>query len=377
MNLGLSLLILKNNYFKSLLLCKIPSVLKDKMTITTDWTLKNLSINQLDELSSTFNWFPGDLPEFDRNSIEKDGIRLPLLVQSLDDSKFKLIDGFKRITWFKSVQRKSAKEFQQEKLPCLIIPAIVSIRDVAKIRLDTISSDYKRFSGIHLCRVLNILSEAGFSKNEIAFEVFPILGLVSSMRLAGQLLDLQKKLMKSEQHAESFLPKNMMSMVYEDLIPLLKFSSSDFWYVVRLAEKIEVKGKKWRNMLLVLDEVIRLRETTAVEIFRYPEIQKIIEDANIQGPVRYRLLKQQLESLRYPELSNMLKRFNQKNKNLKLSERTILENDPYFENDDLTLKIKFSSVDELRDHLMNLSDSVNSENLINSWNDLFAILREK
>jgi len=27
--------------------------------------------------------------------------------------------------------------------------------------------------------------------------------------------------------------------------------------------------------------------------------------------------------------------------------------------------------------LMNLSDTVNSENLINAWNDLFAILREE
>jgi len=26
---------------------------------------------------------------------------------------------------------------------------------------------------------------------------------------------------------------------------------------------------------------------------------------------------------------------------------------------------------------MNLSDTVNSENLINAWNDLFAILREE
>ena len=55
----------------------------------------------------------------------------------------------------------------------------------------------------------------------------------------------------------------------------------------------------------------------------------------------------------------------------------ILESDQYFENDELAMKIKFNSVDELREHLMNLSDTVNSENLINAWNDLFAILREE
>jgi len=222
-----------------------------------------------------------------------------------------------------------------------------------------------------------MLSEAGFSKNEIAFQVFPSLGLISSVRLAGQLLDLQKKLVTSELHAESLLPESIMIMGYEDLLPLLKFSSSDFPSVVRLAEKMEVKGKKWRNMLQVLDEVIRLRQTTAVEILQYFEIQKILEDSNLQGPVRYRLLKQQLDTLRYPELSKMRKRFDQTCKSLKLPERLTLESDQYFENDELALKIKFRSVDELREHLMNLSDTVDSENLINAWNDLFAILREE
>ena len=304
----------------------------------------------------------------------KDGISLPLLVQSMGDSKFKLIDGFKRLRWLKSAQGGSVEAYQQEQLPCLIIPAFVSLRDVVNIRLETLSADQNSFSGIHLCRVLNLLSKAGFSKNEIAFQVFPSLGLVSSVWLAGQLLDLQKKLVTYELHAESLLPESMMSMGYEDLLPLLKFSSSDFPFVVRLAEKMEVKGKKWCNLLQVLDEVARLQQTTADEILQYPEIQKILEDSNLQGPVRYRLLKQQLDALRYPELSKMRKRFDQTCKSLKLPERLTLESDQYFENDELALKIKFRSVDELREHLMNLSDTVNSENLINAWNDLFAIL---
>ena len=347
------------------------------MTITINWELKNLSVSQIDDLSSTFNWFPGDLTECDRESIENDGIRLPLLVQSVEDSKFRLIDGFKRLSWFKYVQGEAANEYQHEKLLCLIIPAFVSLRDLAKIRLHTLNLDHNSFSGVYFCRVLNMLSEAGFTKNEIAFQVFPIFGMVSSMRLAGQLLDLQKKLLASEKNSELLLPESIMNMVYEDLLPLLKFSISDFRFVMGLAVKMGIKGKKWRNLLQVLDEVTRLQETTAVEILHYPEIQKIMANSNIQGPVFYRLLKQQLESLRYPVLSKMRKKFDQKSKSLKLSERIILENDHYFEKDELFLKIKFNSVGELREHLINLSDLVNSDNQIKTWNDLFAILREK
>ena len=377
MYLDRSLLILKNHNFNSLFLCKIPSVLKYKMKIKTSWVFKNISINHIDDLSSIFNWFPGDLPEYDRNSIDQEGIRLPLLVQSVDDSKFRLIDGFKRLNWIKHVQGKSTEEYQETQIPCLIIPAFFSYRDVIKIRLDTFYADQNSFSGIQLCKVLDLLSEEGFSKNEIAFDVFPSLGMISSVHLVGQLIDLQKKLGTSEQQTESILPEYLKIMGYEDLLPLLKFTSSDFLHVLSLAEIMKVKGKKWRKMLQTFEEVIRLRETTAAKILNYPEIKKIMENSNIQGPVRYRLLKQQLDALRYPELSKMRKRFDQNIKILKLHKGMNLECDQYFENDELALKIKFRSIDELRDHLVNLSDSVNSLNLINAWTDLFDILRGK
>ena len=73
----------------------------------------------------------------------------------------------------------------------------------------------------------------------------------------------------------------------------------------------------------------------------------------------------------------MRKRFDQNSKSLKLHNGMNLEYDHNFENEELALKIKFRSVDELRDHLMYLSNSVNSVNLINAWTDLFAILRGK
>ena len=346
------------------------------MKINTDWIFKNLSISQLDYFNNTFNWFPGGLPECYRSSIEEDGIRLPLLVQSMEGSKFKLIDGFKRLSWLKSMQGESVEEYQQEQLPCLIIPKLVCFRDVTKIRMDTLSIDKTSFSGIHLCKVLNMLYEEGFSKNEIAFRIFPSLGLISSVRLVGQLMDLHKKLVKYELNAETLFPESMMTMGHEDLLPLLKFSSSDFPSILRISEKIKVKGKKWRNLLQVMDEEIRLRQTTAVKLLQYPEIQKILEDSNLQGPVRYRLLKQKLENMRFPELSKMRKRFDQKSKSLKLPERISLESDLYFEKDELALKMKFSSLDELRGHLIDLSDKVNSEKLKQSWNHLFDILTE-
>jgi hypothetical protein len=55
----------------------------------------------------------------------------------------------------------------------------------------------------------------------------------------------------------------------------------------------------------------------------------------------------------------------------------MLECDQYFENEELFLTLKIRSTDELREHLRNLSETLNSENRINAWNDLFAVLREE
>jgi hypothetical protein len=197
--------------------------------------------------------------------------------------------------------------------------------------------------------------------------------------LVRQLLDLVEKLAELEQHQQFPLPDSIMRLGCEDILPLLKFSQKEISSVVALVERMEVSGKKWRNLLQVLDEVSRLRETSASEILALPEIQKILMDSNLQGPVRYRLLKQLLDSWRYPELSDLRQKFKQGRKRLKLAPRMTLESDQFFENDDLTLTLKIRSFEELRKHLKYLGSGateLTTENTEELWNDLFAVLQE-
>ena len=171
-----------------------------------------------------------------------------------------------------------------------------------------------------------------------------------------------------------------MSLGCEDLLPLLKFSQNDFATVVGLAEKMEVSGKKWRNLLQVLDEVCRLKQTSAVEVLKFPEILEIFGRSSLQAPVRYRLLKQQLDSWRYPELSDLRQRFEQGRQRLKLTPRMSLESEAFFENDDLTLTLKIRSYEELLRHLKYLehgAHELTAEKSEELWNDLFAVLLEE
>ena len=349
------------------------------MKIKTDWDFSTLATNQIETDETPFDWFQGALTENDLNSIKQSGVLLPLVVQAVPNSKYLLVDGFKRLRWLTNALELSGQKKIPAKFTCLVLPESMQLRDVAKIRLETLPVAENNFQGMQVCRLLKNLLETGFSRDEIVSDVLPKLGLKSSKRLFRQLLELAEKLAEFELHQQFQLPAAIMGFGCEDLLPLLKFSQSEFPVVIELAEKMEVSGKKWRNLLQLLDEVCRLKEMSPTEVLKIPEIMEIFGRSSLQAPARYRLLKQQLDLLRFPELSDLQQKFEQAKKSLKFAPRMTLESDQFFENDDLTLTLKIRSFEELRKHLKYLGSGateLTTENTEELWNDLFAVLQE-
>ena len=343
------------------------------MKKTPAWDLLTLTVCRIDPAETRFNWFPGNLSEEDGKSLEQNGILIPILLQAVPGKKYRIIDGFKRISWLTSNNTASDQKQQETPIPCFILPESMPEREVTNIRLETLSTSSGNFSGIQIGRVLKQLQDSDFTTEEIADQVLPRLGLKPSVRLVRQLLDLKIVLETIE------LPESLLRLESEELLPLLKFSRTALPDVAAFCSRMEVGGKKLRNLLQVLDEVSRLKEMSADEVLKLPEIMKITGRSSLQAPVRYRLLKQQLDTWRYPELSELRKRFEQGRQRLNLSQRITLESDPYFENDDLTLSLKIRSVQELRRHLKDLANGVpdiQEENSEDVWKELFALLQE-
>jgi len=69
------------------------------MKITPAWSFSNLTFSQIEAGDTLFDWFPGVLSVSLQNSLEQNGIQLPLLVQAIQHSKYRLVDGFKRFSW--------------------------------------------------------------------------------------------------------------------------------------------------------------------------------------------------------------------------------------------------------------------------------------
>ena len=343
------------------------------MEKTPTWDFLTVTVCRIDPTETCFNWFTGNLSEEDLKSLEQNGILIPILLQVVPGKKYRIIDGFKRISWLTSNNTVSDQKQQETPIPCFILPESMPEREATNIRLETLSTSSGNFSGIQIGRVLKQFQDSDFTTEEIAAQVLPRLGLKPSARLVRQLLDLHNVLKTMT------LPESLLQLGSEDLLPLLKFSQSALPDLAALSERMEVGGKKWRNLLQVLDEVSRLREMSADEVLKLPEILEIIGRSSLQAPLRYRLLKQQLDTWRYPELSDLRQRFEQGRQRLNLSPRITLESDPYFENDDLTLSFKISSVQELRKNLKVLANTVpdiQEENSEDIWKELFALLQE-
>ena len=343
------------------------------MKKTPAWDLLTLTVCRIDPAETRFNWFPGNLSEEDGKSLEQNGILIPILLQAVPGKKYRIIDGFKRISWLTSNNTASDQKQQETPIPCFILPESMPEREATNIRLETLSTSSGNFSGIQIGRLLTQFQDSDFTTEEIADQVLPKLGLKPSVRLVRQLLDLKFVLETIE------LPESLLRLESEELLPLLKFSRTALPDVAAFCARMEVGGKKLRNLLQVLDEVSRLKEMSADEVLKLPEIMKITGRSSLQAPVRYRLLKQQLDTWRYPELSELRKRFEQGRQRLNLSQRITLESDPYFENDDLTLSLKIRSVQELRKHLKDLANGVpdiQEENSEDVWKELFALLQE-
>ncbi|MBC8258597.1 MAG: hypothetical protein H8E38_06235 [SAR324 cluster bacterium] len=344
------------------------------MKIQPEWEFSTLHLDQIELKDLQYNWFPRVLTTAVRDSLQQNGVLYPLLVQAVPGKKYRVIDGFKRISWLANNGPTSLQNKEKISIPCVIISESMPEREVVYVRLETLNTSSSNYSGVHVGRILKQLHDLDFSNAEIAAQVFPKFGLKPSVRLVRQLLDLNIVLKTMT------LQKALLNLGCEDLLPLLKFSQSVLPDVTALCTRMEVTGKKWRNLLQLLDEVSRLLQISVAEVLKLPEILEILGRSSLQSPVRYRLLKQQLETLRYPELSAMRKRFEQRLQRLNLAPRITLESDPYFENDDLTLSLKIRSVQELRKHLKLLGGTLadlDADKSADLWEELFAVISEK
>ena len=299
------------------------------------------------------DWFPEQASARQKSSLIKHGVLQPLSIVSCETSgKFQIIDGFKRFRAMKELCP-NQKKLQY---PCVILPSTLPTVALAELRLSMLSSLHN-LKGVEVCRILLHLKLLGFSEQKLAEQILPEFQLKASLHRVKQYLDLGEQL-KSESFSES-----LSTLTAEDLLPMLRFSKNDFSHLLKLSHCFSVGGKKWKGLLQLLYEVCRLRECTLEELLNLPEVTDILNRAKLQGPVRYRILKQQLEHWRYPEWSMLRDAFEKQHQKLRLPHEIHIHGDDSFEQEHLSLSFKATSTESLKQQWATLWSEKREQNL--------------
>lgn len=310
----------------------------------------------------SLEWLGETRDEPEQETLLKFGELTPLVVQSQPEQRFRLVDGYQRRRAMQ-VQQKT----KQAAVVCHVLPENLPWREVLLFRLQLQpASKRMELSGNQACRLVRKMHQAGLNVKELSQEVLPCLGEKASARLANRMLQLAKLL---EPHP---LPESLQRMSVADLLLLLKFPGHLLPEVVELCRKMTLGSNKWKTLLQLLDEVSKFREADVRTILGSPEIRALLDHQELQGPVLYRKLKQQLEHWRYPELWGQRSRYAEILAQLQLPPGIEIEADPYFESDELTLRIQAGSCKELKRRINELE--LNRKDAV--WRGIFQIARE-
>ncbi len=326
--------------------------------IDLKWSFRDIPLDWIIVKDSPYDWKITQADQLLQQSLEMNGILMPLIVQEIGNQQFYLVDGFKRMSIIPCSRIKTSTLFH-----CLVIAPDVSFRELILWRLET-EAEQHSFKGLEICRILKLLYEEGFEESQLTKQVLPRLGLKPSRKITLDLLKLAEILDLEERAC-------LENYTAEDLLPLMKFSGAEIRLLVRHLKDIELGGNKWKSLLQLIREVSRLRGWTLVHMMESPEIVRIIQEERMQSPLRFRMLKQKLESWRFPELTASQKEFEHCLQQLQIPARTSVHYDPFFEKDDMLLKLQVGSLEELTGQLRALQLSAMQHT---EWEKMFQLV---
>lgn len=263
-----------------------------------------------------------------------------------NEGKYRIVCGHRRI--------RLAKELGLEDIPARVLD--VQLDAAACLKMNILDNlDHRRSSDIEKGLILNKLSEAGVSDDDLINAFLPLLDLESSKKLIDDFK-------KTSQFSAS-----LNLLLHEMKIPIRVFSVFFDWNAAdrdaaeRPLAALRLGVNKWREFLELVDETARCDGAAPADILERGEILSIMENNEIPQNKKYDSLCQVLRKWRYPALSDLQRRFLLALDKLDLDPRTKIRASKFFENDEIKIELKFSRQKELLAQLEKLSTAAGSE----------------
>ena len=286
----------------------------------------------------------GAMPPFLETSIREIGVTHPLLLASQNDG-YRIVSGHRRF--------RIACHLKFPDLPARILN---TMDDASILETNLIeNSAHRQYSDIEKGLIVRKLRDAGVLEGRTLSRLMPFLGLEQSRKLYKDFLQVGS------------LTPGLSLLLHELNVPLRVFSVCFGWdiqsrgVVEALFAVLRPGINKWRDFLELVDETARREDIQVADLLLRPEISSIQKSDNLSAHEKYDRIFQVIYQWRYPLLWDLKKKVILTLDQLKLDDKIKIRTSENFENGELKVEFKFTTQEEFKRYVEQLSGVSGSE----------------
>jgi ParB/RepB/Spo0J family partition protein len=297
--------------------------------------LKKIGIDTIDSRDHFFCMAFHPNLDFLRRSIGQVGLLQPIIVrEKLGGSCCQVVCGFKRLTACEQLGLKEIEAFSYRE------SALGDLEGFHMALHENLTT--RGLNLIEKSMVIDkLIHQFGVSKEPIARDYMPMLGLQPSLRVLGVVSQLVRLL----DEIKRYIVEEKVSL--ENASQLLEFSPEDQAEIGRLVSKLKLGENKLKEVLTFLREV-SLRDGLTVGDLVQGEIAVVTSDITLSRVQKTHRVRRRLREMRYPQLIELEKKFREKQRGLGLSQGISLNPPPYFEGETFKVEFGFKDVGEFK-----------------------------
>ncbi|HHM23482.1 MAG TPA: hypothetical protein ENJ23_00400 [Bacteroidetes bacterium] len=292
---------------------------------------QTVRFEQIDWEDETFRMsaFP-DLQKL-RESIEQVGVLVAPWLQVMEGGRYRVISGWRRLTVLRELGKDAAE--------CCIFERPVDEKALFRaVLLENLA--VRPLNLVEKAQIVRTLrGKFNLPDEKILHDFLPLLGFGREKRWLEILQQVPA------------LPPEVQQALAEDLLSLDLLEKLPQWpaavqlELTELFRSLRLGKNRQKELLRLLEDVARMRDTGLGEVLQLPEIRAARQD---QRPASQRTaaLFDALRRLRFPAYSQAEERFRRFVQQLRLPPGMQLQHSPYFESDAYTLQFRFRNQQE-------------------------------
>lgn len=300
---------------------------------------------QVEELDDKENWSLYPIKDANSrlySSIRNIGILHPPLVQETSESKYKIINGRKRL--------RIAQELNLGNIHCNVLNENTPFTQTLKIHLAE-----QQFSN-----PLSLVEQAYFlrlcryhiSENDLLKDFLPLLGYSPK----PSIIDRLSTLLQLEEELQSLLHNQTIGE--KTAMTFLELNSKDRLLLGNLFVELNMGKGKQHRLLLLCHELSRRHHTTVKQILSDAQIKTVLQHKEMSAPQKTARILKILQTQHNPELFKAEKEFHNRINKINLPKFCSLSHSPAFEKDEITLEIKCKDLESCEKTLEKIRHSI-------------------